>query len=84
MSFVGINTVGLQRSKFSAEKIQEITDIYRILFLENNTTSLALEKIEATFSSSPERDAIVDFIKTSQTGIIKRPSKTANDDDKPY
>ena len=83
MSFVGINSVGLQRANFSAEKIQEITDIYRILFIEKNTTSAALEKIEATFTPSTERDTILDFIRTSQTGIIKRPSKIS-DEDKPY
>lgn len=82
MSFAGINSVGLQRLKFSPEKIQEITDIYRVIFIENNTTTAALEKIEATFAPSAERDAILDFIKTSKTGIIKRPSKTATDDDK--
>lgn len=82
MSFAGINTVGLQRSKFSAEKIQEITDIYKILFIEKNTTTAALEKVEETFPSTPERNAILDFIKTSKTGIIKRPSKHASDEDK--
>jgi UDP-N-acetylglucosamine acyltransferase len=84
MSFAGINSVGLHRSKFSREKIQEITDIYRILFIENNTTTAALEKIENTFASSLERDSILDFIKTSKTGIIKRPSKIANDDDNSF
>ena len=84
MSFAGINTVGLQRAKFSAEKIQEITDIYRILFIEKITTTAALEKVEATFPSTPERDAILDFIKTSKTGIIKRPSKTVSDEDKSF
>jgi len=84
MSFAGINAVGLQRSKFSPEKIQEITDIYRVLFIENNTTTAALEKIEASFTQSAERDAILEFIKSSKTGIIKRPSKTATDDDKSY
>ena len=84
MSFVGINTVGLQRARFSPEKIQEITDIYRTLFIEKNTTSAALEKIEQNFPSSPERDTILDFIKTSQIGIIKRPSKTETDESKPY
>ena len=84
MSFVGINAVGLQRAKFSAEKIQEITDIYRIIFLEKNTTSAALTKVESTFAPSAERDNILNFIKSSQAGIIKRPSKTATDDDIPY
>jgi UDP-N-acetylglucosamine acyltransferase len=84
MSFAGINTVGLQRAKFSPEKIQEITDIYKILFVEKNTTTAALEKVEATFPATPERDVILDFIKTSKTGIIKRPSKTESDEDKPF
>lgn len=84
MSFAGINTVGLQRSKFSPEKIKEITDIYKIVFIEKNTTSSALEKVEASFPSAPERDAIVDFIKNSKNGIIKRPSKSPNDEDNPF
>jgi len=83
MSFAGINSVGLQRTKFSAEKIQEITDIYRVLFIEKLTTTAALEKIESDFAPSTERDAILDFIKSSKTGIIKRPSKLATDDDTP-
>jgi len=84
MSFAGINTVGLQRSKFPAEKIEEITHIYRVLFLEKNTTSAALSKIETSFASTKERDAIVEFVKTSKTGIIKRPSKTDSDDDQAF
>jgi len=84
MVFAGINSVGLQRSKFSPEKIKEITDIYRVLFIEKNTTSAALEKIEASFESTRERDAIIEFVKSSKTGIIKRPSKTANDDDNAF
>ena len=81
MSFAGINSVGLQRSKFSDDKIREITDIYRVLFIEKNTTSAALEKIEASFASTTERDGIINFIRSSKTGIIKRPSKLESDDD---
>lgn len=44
MSFAGINTVGLQRSKFSAEKIQEITDIYKIFLLKKIPLLLLLKK----------------------------------------
>lgn len=84
MSYAGINSVGLQRSKFTSEKIHEITDIYRVVFIEKNTTSAAIEKIEASFAATPERDAIVNFIKSSKTGIIKRPSKTASDEDNPF
>ncbi len=84
MSFAGINSVGLQRAKFSDEKIEEITNIYRILFIEKNTTSKAIERIEREFAESPERNAILDFIKSSKIGIIKRPSKSAGDEDSTY
>ncbi len=84
MSFAGINTVGLQRSKFSAEIIKEITDIYKIIFIEKDTTASAIEKVEKSFSPSSEKDVIVNFIKSSKTGIIKRPSKTASDEDNPF
>lgn len=81
MSYMGINIVGLQRSGFTKEKIKEISDIYHIIFVEKQTTSGALEIIESTFNSSPERDDILNFIRTSKAGIIKRPSKTSNDED---
>jgi len=84
MSYAGINSVGLRRSKFSAEKIEEITDVYRILFLEKNTTSSALEKIEASLPQTAERNAIVSFIKSSKNGIIKRPSQNESDEDNTF
>ena len=34
LSYVGINSVGLRRRGFSSEKINEIQDIYRVLFLK--------------------------------------------------
>ena len=46
--------------------------------------SIYWDKVETTFPSTPERDAILDFIKTSKTGIIKRPSKTVSDEDKSF
>jgi UDP-N-acetylglucosamine acyltransferase len=83
MSYMGINVVGLTRSNFSKEKIQEISEIYHTLFVEKNTTSSALESIEKKFAASAERDTILQFIRSSKSGIIKRPSKN-NDDDNPF
>lgn len=84
MSFAGINSVGLQRAGFSADRIQEISNIYRLLFVEKITTTIALEMIENSFTPTTERDTILQFVKSSKTGIIKRPSKIANDDDNPF
>jgi UDP-N-acetylglucosamine acyltransferase len=81
LCFMGINIVGLQRRGFSKEKINEISDIYHLLFVEKNTTSGAVENIEKTFDSSPVKEQILGFINNSKIGIIRRPSKTATDAD---
>jgi UDP-N-acetylglucosamine acyltransferase len=81
LCFMGINIVGLQRRGFSKEKINEISDIYHILFVEKNTTSGAVESIEKNFDSSLVKDQILGFINNSKIGIIRRPSKTATDAD---
>ena len=81
LSYMGINIVGLQRSGFSKEAIKEISDIYHILFVEKNATTVALEQIEKRFDGSAVKESILNFIKNSKTGIIKRPSKTASDED---
>lgn len=83
LCYMGVNIVGLTRSKFNKEKIKEISDIYHTLFIEKNTTSAALEKIERTFPASAERDFILQFVRSSKSGIIKRPSKIT-DEDNPF
>ncbi|MBA4167096.1 MAG: acyl-ACP--UDP-N-acetylglucosamine O-acyltransferase [Chitinophagaceae bacterium] len=81
LSYMGINIVGLQRRGFSKEKIEEISDIYHVLFVEKHTTSAAVHNIETSFDASPIKEQILGFISSSKTGIIKRPSKTATDAD---
>lgn len=81
LSYMGINIVGLQRSGYSKEDITQISDIYHILFVEKHTTSAAISIIENNFDSSPYMDSILNFVKSSKTGIIKRQSNKANDED---
>ena len=81
MCYMSINIVGLQRCGIPKETIKEISDIYHILFVEKHTTSNALALIEKNFRPSKVRDEILEFVKNSKTGIIKRQAKTANDDD---
>ena len=71
LSYVGLNLVGLKRRGFGLEKINELKEIYRILFLEKRNTTLALELIEVSFEQTVERDKILNFIKQSKRGIIK-------------
>lgn len=71
LSYAGINTVGLRRRGFTSEKINEIQEIYRYVFMKGMNNTKALELVESTIAPSQERDYIVNFIKTSERGIMK-------------
>lgn len=71
LSYEGINSVGLRRSGFSNEKITEIQDIYRVLFVHNTNISKALKVVETQMSPTPERDEILSFIGDSDRGVMK-------------
>jgi len=70
-SYEGLNSIGLKRRKFTNEKIQEIQDIYRILFHGGYNNTQAREYIEEHFQPSEERDEIVGFMQKSKRGLIK-------------
>jgi len=71
LAYAGVNTVGLRRRGFSSEKIGEIQDIYRFIFLKGLNNTKALEVVEQEIPQSVERDYIIDFIRTSERGIMK-------------
>ncbi len=71
LSYMGVNSVGLRRRGFTNEKINEILDIYRTIYLKGLTVSQALETIEKEYNPSPERDEILIFIRNSSRGIIR-------------
>ncbi len=71
LSYIGINSIGLRRREFTEEKINEIQDIYRILFQKKNNNSQAILKIEAELKSTLERDEIISFIRNTGRGIMK-------------
>jgi len=71
ISYEGVNSIGLRRRGFSSEKINEIQDIYRILFLRGNNTQKAVSIIENEKPASTERDEILQFITRSDRGIMK-------------
>lgn len=71
LSYVGINSIGLRRRNYSNEKIREIQDIYRYIYLKGFNTTQAVEIIEAEMSASSERDEILLFVKDSKRGIIR-------------
>lgn len=71
LSYTGINSIGLRRRGFTSEQINEIQDIYRVLFIKGFNTSQAVNKIQESFDASPQRDKILGFIQGADRGIIK-------------
>jgi len=71
LSYVGVNSIGLRRRNFSNDKINEIQEIYREIYMKGHNNSQAIENIESTLQASRERDEILDFLRTSKRGIIK-------------
>ncbi len=73
ISYAGINAVGLRRRGFSDEQIKNIEDIYRNLYVLNNTVSSGVKSIEEELPDSAEKKQVLDFIAESDKGIMKGP-----------
>ncbi|MFN8116234.1 MAG: acyl-ACP--UDP-N-acetylglucosamine O-acyltransferase [Bacteroidia bacterium] len=71
LQYIGVNSVGLSRRGFDKETINQIEDIYRLIFVRGHNTSKALELVEQEIPDSPVRKQIVEFIKNSSDGIVK-------------
>lgn len=71
ISFIGLNTVGMHRNGFSKERIQEITEVYRILYMSDLNVTNAVRVIRDTVPPSEIRDEILDFVEHSERGIIR-------------
>jgi UDP-N-acetylglucosamine acyltransferase len=68
---VGINSIGLRRRSFANGIINDIQEIYRILYQRGLNNSDAIEFIEANLPASNERDDVILFVRNSKRGIIK-------------
>ncbi|WMJ74887.1 acyl-ACP--UDP-N-acetylglucosamine O-acyltransferase [Cytophagaceae bacterium ABcell3] len=71
LSYCGINSVGLRRRGYSNERIAEIQEIYRTIYLKGLNNTKALDLIEVNFPPTKEKDEILNFIRSSERGIMK-------------
>lgn len=71
LTYAGVNTIGLRRRGFSSDKISEIQEVYRYIFLKGLNNSKALDFVEKEIPASTERDYIIQFIRSSERGIMK-------------
>lgn len=71
ISYVGLNSIGLQRHGFSKEDVMQIAEIYRILYLSDLNVTNAVKLIEQNLPESCFRDEIVNFVINSDRGVIR-------------
>lgn len=71
ISYVGLNTIGMHRRGFSNEDIQQISDVYRIIYLSDLNVTNAVEMAKETLPASQFRDEILSFIINSGRGVIR-------------
>lgn len=75
ISYVGVNSTGLQRRGFTKQSIEEIRDIYRTLYQKKLNVSQALEAIKEKFPNNYGYKEILGFIQNSERGIMRGHSK---------
>jgi UDP-N-acetylglucosamine acyltransferase len=67
----GVNTIGLERQGFSAERIESIEKAYRLMLRSKLNTSQALEKMRETLASSEDVLSLIRFIESAENGLVK-------------
>lgn len=71
LRYEGINVVGLRRRGFTNVQINNIRNAYSEIYNSKLNVSDALKKIRETFELTPEISDIINFIESSERGIVK-------------
>jgi UDP-N-acetylglucosamine acyltransferase len=66
----GPNIIGLERKGFSEESRKALRQLWRYLRSSKMTTTESLEKARAELAGQPEVDIVLDFIDSSERGVI--------------
>tara|TARA_B100001996_G_scaffold379577_1_gene365543 strand:+ start:1573 stop:2355 length:783 start_codon:yes stop_codon:yes gene_type:complete len=70
LKFQGVNHIGLKRKGFSSDERALIKKIYHIYFRSELNRKDAIQKIENDIKPSSHRNQILDFLRSSERGII--------------
>ena len=70
LKYAGVNIIGLRRRGFSNELIENIHNAYRILY-SKGLMKEGIEEIKKQLTVTPEIQYIIDFVSSSQRGIIR-------------
>jgi UDP-N-acetylglucosamine acyltransferase len=71
MTALGANRLGLERHGLGQEDIGELEAAFRLLSRSKLNTTQALQAIEARGFKSTHVRALVEFIRSSERGVVK-------------
>lgn len=71
LAYAGINRVGLSRRGFSAETLLQLRRAYKLIYRSSLNTTQAINEITTTMQLTPEIQYILNFIESTERGIIK-------------
>ncbi|MEY2964065.1 MAG: hypothetical protein RL754_1326 [Bacteroidota bacterium] len=72
LAFAGINSVGLRRRNFTQDDVNDVQNIYRIIYQSGKNISQATEVIANNYADNPVAVEILDFIAKSNRGLIRK------------
>jgi UDP-N-acetylglucosamine acyltransferase len=67
----GLNRVGMKRRGYSKDVIEKLHRAYHLLLSAKLNTTQAVEKIREEITGCNEVDILVEFIETSERGVVK-------------
>ncbi len=70
LQYSGINQIGMRRRGFDAESRKLVKEAYRLYFRSELNRKEALEKISTELNQTDEIKMIIEFIESSERGII--------------
>ena len=70
LRYGGLNVVGLKRQKIDRTARSLLKDAYHLIYRSEYTQEKALDMIRETIDRSPEIDAILSFVESSNRGLI--------------
>ncbi|MBP5677709.1 MAG: acyl-ACP--UDP-N-acetylglucosamine O-acyltransferase [Bacteroidales bacterium] len=70
IQYCGVNSLGLQRRGFSRESINNITDIYRYIFVKGIPLTEAVEQVKEKYGNTDEGKQVLAFIGGANTGLM--------------
>jgi len=71
LAVLGANRIGLERRGLSADDLKDLERAFRLLSRSKLNTTQALEAIESAALKSEHVRALVEFIRTSDRGVVK-------------